>query len=155
LTEQSPGITARETAAPAETPALAYAGLLGQLGRAEMTAFVDADCAGPVLSVRAWRAGDRFRPLGMHQEKKVQDFFADAKVPRGLRMRVPLVFGVEHLVWLAGLRIDDRVRLTPASRRVLALQLEPLATSGTQQHGCGSSASPPTPPCRDGERGGG
>jgi tRNA(Ile)-lysidine synthase len=65
----------------------------------------------------------------MRDEKKVQDAFADAKVPRALRSRVPLVFGGAHLVWLGGLRIDDRVKITRDTRRVLALQLEPLAAT--------------------------
>jgi tRNA(Ile)-lysidine synthase len=134
LTGNAPGIMGKDAPAPTQAPALAHAGLLGQLGRAELTVFVDADRAGPALTVRAWRPGDRFRPLGMRDEKKVQDAFADAKVPRALRSCVPLVFGGEQLIWLGGLRIDDRVKITRDTRRVLALQLEPLeplaATTG-------------------------
>jgi len=136
LTGNAPGIKSKGAgaSAPTQAPALAHAGLLGQLGRAELTVFVDADQAGSALTVRAWRPGDRFRPLGMRDEKKVQDAFADAKVPRALRSRVPLVFGGEQLIWLGGLRIDDRVKITRDTRRVLALQLEPLeplaATTG-------------------------
>ncbi|HKB49653.1 MAG TPA: tRNA lysidine(34) synthetase TilS, partial [Ktedonobacterales bacterium] len=129
LTGNAPGIMGKGAPAPTQAPALAHAGLLGQLGHAELTVFVDADRAGPALTVRAWRPGDRFRPLGMGEEKKVQDSFADAKVPRALRSRVPLVFGGEHLIWLGGLRIDDRVKITRGTRRVLALQLEPLAAT--------------------------
>jgi tRNA(Ile)-lysidine synthase len=133
LTGNAPGIKSESKGAsapaPTQAPALAHAGLLGQLGRAELTVFVDADRAGPALTVRAWRPGDRFRPLGMRDEKKVQDAFADAKVPRALRSRVPLVFGGEQLIWLGGLRIDDRVKITRDTRRVLALQLEPLAAT--------------------------
>ncbi|HZC78843.1 MAG TPA: tRNA lysidine(34) synthetase TilS, partial [Ktedonobacterales bacterium] len=131
LTGNAPGIKSEGAGAlpPTQAPALAHAGLLGQLGHAELTVYVDADRAGPALTVRAWRPGDRFRPLGMRDEKKVQDAFADAKVPRALRPRVPLVFGGEHLIWLGGLRIDDRVKITRDTRRVLALQLEPLAAT--------------------------
>jgi tRNA(Ile)-lysidine synthase len=76
----------------------------------------------------------------MGEEKKVQDSFADAKVPRALRSRVPLVFGGEHLIWLGGLRIDDRVKITRDTRRVLALQLEPLAaTAGPAEAGTESA----------------
>jgi tRNA(Ile)-lysidine synthase len=62
----------------------------------------------------------------MSGEKKLQDYFGDAKVSRELRGRLPLVFNADHLVWVAGLRIDDRVRLTPTTQVVVALQLEPL-----------------------------
>jgi len=130
LTGNAPGIMSKGVGAPAPTqaPALAHAGLLGELGRAELTVFIDADRAGPALTVRAWRPGDRFRPLGMRDEKKVQDAFGDAKVPRALRSRVPLVFGGEQLIWLGGLRIDDCVKITRDTRRVLAsLHLESAA----------------------------
>jgi tRNA(Ile)-lysidine synthase len=49
----------------------------------------------------------------------------DAHVPRAERGRIPLVFGPDHLLWIAGHRLDDRVRITPATRHVLALRLEP------------------------------
>ncbi len=112
---------------PFEAPQLAYAGLVGaELERAEMRAYLDADAARGPLSVRTWRPGDRFRPLGLAAEKKLQDYFSDAKVPRPLRSRLPLVFGRDHLLWVAGQRIDDRARITPDTRRILVLQLEPL-----------------------------
>ena len=41
----------------------------------------------------------------MSGEKKLQDYFGDAKAPRNLRVRLPLVFNADHLVWVAGLRI--------------------------------------------------
>jgi tRNA(Ile)-lysidine synthase len=92
----------------------------------EATVYLDADASSSGLLVRTWRPGDRFRPLGMQYEKKLHDYFTDAKVPRDLRHRIPLVYNARHLVWIAGLRIDDRVRLTPETRRILVLQLEPL-----------------------------
>jgi tRNA(Ile)-lysidine synthase len=117
-----------ETAPQTELlPALEGVGNNADVGRAEQRAYLDADVAGDALYVRTWRPGDRFRPLGMAREKKLQDFFADAKVPRALRHRLPLVWNDRHLLWVAGQRIDDRVRLAPETRRVLVLELEPLA----------------------------
>jgi tRNA(Ile)-lysidine synthase len=112
---------------PAPTlPALTFADRPAELGRAESRVYLDAAATGDTLTVRAWRPGDRFRPLGLDGEKKLQDYFTDAKTPRELRVRIPLVFNADHLVWVAGLRIDDRVRLTPTTQAVIALQLEPL-----------------------------
>lgn len=115
---------------PETTPAVENlepaAGTAADVGRAQLRAYLDADAAGDTLSVRFWQPGDRFRPLGMTSERKVQDYFVDAKVPRGERRHIPLVWGASHLLWIAGHRLDDRVRLTPATRRVLALHLEPL-----------------------------
>ncbi|HEU4783003.1 MAG TPA: tRNA lysidine(34) synthetase TilS [Ktedonobacterales bacterium] len=109
-----------------DLPSLSFADRPAEVGRAESRVYLDASTIGETLTVRTWQPGDRFRPLGMHGEKKLQDYFGDAKVPRELRGRLPLVFNADHLVWVAGLRIDDRVRLTPATQAVVALQLESL-----------------------------
>ncbi|MDR2894194.1 MAG: tRNA lysidine(34) synthetase TilS [Alistipes sp.] len=47
----------------------------------ENTALLDADTLTWPLTLRRWRAGDRFTPLGMSGSKKVSDFLVDAKVP--------------------------------------------------------------------------
>ncbi|HEU5347071.1 MAG TPA: tRNA lysidine(34) synthetase TilS [Ktedonobacterales bacterium] len=111
-----------------ELPSLAFADRSAELGRAESRVYLDAAAIGDALTVRTWQRGDRFHPLGLGGQKKLQDFFSDAKVPRGLRARLPLVFNADHLVWVAGLRLDDRVRLTPTTQAVIALQLEPLTS---------------------------
>jgi tRNA(Ile)-lysidine synthase len=78
------------------------------------------------LALRTRRAGDRFRPLGMAQEKKLQDVFVDAKMPRTERQTLPLVCGADGtLLWVPGYLVSDLVKLTPATRRVLALELRP------------------------------
>ncbi len=79
------------------------------------------------LSLRTRRAGDRFRPLGMAQKKKLQDVFVDAKIPRTERGTLPLVCGADGtLLWVPGYLVSDLVKLTPATRRVLALEMRPV-----------------------------
>jgi tRNA(Ile)-lysidine synthase len=133
--EQPAGVGDVALPPPDEHPAFAYKGLDAQREQAEMRAYLDAEQAGTNLWVRTWRRGDRFRPLGMRHEKKLQDFFADAKVPRELRSRLPLVVGRDHPLWVAGLRIDDRARLSAATRRILVLQLEPTDSSSASDGG--------------------
>ncbi len=77
--------------------------------------------SGSDLSVRRRRPGDRFSPLGMRAEKGLQDFMVDEKVPRSRRDDVPIVVGPRQIVWVAGKRIDDRVKLTPRTAEVLCL----------------------------------
>lgn len=125
---------------PPDVPSFSRAAdLTGALGRAETRVHLDAGAAGGELWVRVWQAGDRFQPLGLLSEKKLQDIFADAKVPRALRRRIPLVRNREHILWVAGLRIDHRARLTRDSSAVLVLQLEPLdsAPLATESDGMG------------------
>jgi tRNA(Ile)-lysidine synthase len=89
-----------------------------------MQAMLDADRMTLDLCVRTWRPGDRFHPFGFggHQ-KKLQDLFADLKVPRPARARIPLVVAPEGIVWVAGYRTDHRFGVTASTRRLLRLSL--------------------------------
>ncbi|MCG3146692.1 MAG: tRNA(Ile)-lysidine synthase [Verrucomicrobiae bacterium] len=85
----------------------------------------DGDLLGGKLTVRTWRAGDRFRPLGMKGEKKLQDFFVDAKVPRGERGRVPLVCAADgRIAWVVGYRMSDAFKVSAQTKRVLRIRFE-------------------------------
>ncbi|GAB4092076.1 tRNA lysidine(34) synthetase [Flaviaesturariibacter terrae] len=88
------------------------------------------------LVVRRWKAGDYFYPLGMRKKKKLARFFIDSKVPRMLRDRLWVVESHKKIIWIAGFRIDDRFKVTGATRTILQLRLAPTAASG--------SPSPPT-----------
>jgi tRNA(Ile)-lysidine synthase len=78
------------------------------------------------LAVRNRRPGDRFRPLGLDGQKKLQDFFVDRKVARHERDGVPLVVDEsDRIVWVAGHGIDEAFRVTDASQAVVILKLRP------------------------------
>jgi tRNA(Ile)-lysidine synthase len=94
-----------------------------------LTAVLDADLTGTALFVRPWRPGDRFVPLGMRGRKKLQDFFVDAKVPRHQRARVPLVLAGDAIVWVVGLRVDERYAATSRTTRALRLVAAPEPAS--------------------------
>jgi len=84
----------------------------------------DADTLGDGLFVRTWRAGDRFQPLGMTGEKKLQDFFVDEKVPRRERGRVPLVCAADgQIAWVVGYRIAEPFKVTEQTWVRLRLQV--------------------------------
>ncbi|HUV75177.1 MAG TPA: tRNA lysidine(34) synthetase TilS [Dehalococcoidales bacterium] len=88
-----------------------------------LTAYFDLDKAGRKLTVRTRQPGDRFQPLGMDQPKKLNEFMIDSKIPHPWRRRVPIVCSPEHLLWVVGWRIDDRVKVTEGTRRVLRLEM--------------------------------
>jgi tRNA(Ile)-lysidine synthase len=92
----------------------------------ELKACFDIDRVGQKLSVRTWRRGDRFQPLGMDNEKKLGQFMLDAKIPRHWRSRVPMVLADRQVIWLVNYRIDERVKVTDSTRRVLKLEFRPL-----------------------------
>ena len=86
-----------------------------------LTAVMDGAFATRPLWVRPRRNGDRFRPLGMGSPKKLQDFMVDAKIPRGLRDRVPLLCDSDGILWVVGYRLDERARVGPQSESVLRI----------------------------------
>ncbi|MDQ2716739.1 MAG: tRNA lysidine(34) synthetase TilS [Chloroflexota bacterium] len=92
-----------------------------------LAVYVDGDAASTPLRVRTRRPGDRLRPLGMTGEKKVQDLLVDKHIPRAERGSIPLFFSAAHCLWVAGLCLDDRVRLTATTQRVVRLSVEYFA----------------------------
>jgi len=90
----------------------------------DFTAYLDRDKTGDKLLVRPRRPGDRFQPLGMSQPKKLGEFMIDAKIPSAWRQRIPLVCSPQHILWVVGWRIDERVKVTRETERVLYLKFE-------------------------------
>jgi tRNA(Ile)-lysidine synthase len=84
-------------------------------------AYVDAVVVGSSLEVRTRKPGDRMRPLGMQHEKKLQDIFVDKHVARSDRGSIPLFFSSAHCIWLAGVCLDDRARLTCKTQQIVRL----------------------------------
>ena len=84
--------------------------LLPQVPSADLRAYCgpqrqvfDADALGARLTLRTRRDGDRFTPLGMTQEKKLQDYLIDRHVPQPLRGRVPLLLDESGAItWVVG-----------------------------------------------------
>jgi len=91
----------------------------------ELTVAVDADRLAGALVVTTPKPGDRFRPLGMAGTKKLSDFFVDGKVPKRDRAKVPIVRCDESIVWVVGMRIDERYRIGDATERVLLIETMP------------------------------
>ena len=87
----------------------------------ELTACFDFDNTGDVLSVRSRRAGDRFQPLGMGEPKKLAQFMIDEKIPQAWRVCIPIVDTPAQIIWVVGWRIDECVRVTQNTKRVLRL----------------------------------
>jgi tRNA(Ile)-lysidine synthase len=94
-----------------------------KLGSHSSTEYVDAGKLRFPLYVRSWKEGDSFVPLGMKHRKKVSDFFVDLKIPRSEKMRIPIVESGGNIVWVAGCRIDDRFKITPASTEAYKLSI--------------------------------
>jgi tRNA(Ile)-lysidine synthase len=64
--------------------------------------------AGPRLSIETRRPGLKLRPLPGGHLRKLQDVLVDARVPRHLRDRLPIVFADGEPAWIPGVAVDVR-----------------------------------------------
>jgi tRNA(Ile)-lysidine synthase len=86
--------------------------------------WVDEDRMLFPLVLRHWQPGDRFFPLGMAgKRRKLQDFFSDQKVPREMKARIWILESAGRIVWVVGMRADDRFKIQPDTRRFLEIRL--------------------------------
>jgi tRNA(Ile)-lysidine synthase len=85
---------------------------------------VDFDKVCMPLTVRTRKPGDRFQPLGSCGLKKIKDFFIDNKVPVMERDTVPIITMNGEPIWLVGLRIDDRIRVSEETTNLLVMKFE-------------------------------
>ncbi len=79
----------------------------------------DAARVGDSVTLRHWRAGDRFQPLGMASPVKLQDLFTNAKIPRDRRRELLVATVHGEIFWVEGLRMAERFKLTGETKRGL------------------------------------
>lgn len=92
------------------------------------------------LTLRSFSEGDRFVPLGMRGAKKLKDFFINEKIPRFLRRKVPVFETRDGIIWVGGLRMDNRfkadekkgpwlrIKIYGSSQKLLDLAKSPQAS---------------------------
>lgn len=93
------------------------------LGNSRQIAYLDAGKIKYPLILRNFRPGDRFIPLGMTGHRKIKDFFIDLKIPSEERALIPILINQNTPAWICGLRIDDRFKVTPETKRILKIMI--------------------------------
>jgi tRNA(Ile)-lysidine synthase len=90
------------------------------------TAYLDADRVQFPLTLRRWRAGDSFCPLGMGgKHQKLQDFFSGRKLSVPEKERVWLLESGGEVCWVVGMRLDERFKVAAGTKQHLAAHFEP------------------------------
>jgi len=87
--------------------------------------FIDYNKVKLPFKLRNRRSGDKFCPLKMKGFKKVKDFFIDNKIPKSHRDLIPLlVDGEDKIIWIVGMRLDNRVKVDSNTKKVLSVKIK-------------------------------
>ncbi len=86
--------------------------------------FISADEMDLNFTIRKWQAGDKFFPLGMKKHKNVSDFLLDEKIPAFIKKDQLILLNRNQIIWIIGLRIDNRFKITEKTKKVIELWIK-------------------------------
>ncbi|MBT2163043.1 tRNA lysidine(34) synthetase TilS [Zobellia barbeyronii] len=87
------------------------------------TLYIDKKALKYPLTIRKWKNGDYFYPLGMKGRKKLSKFFKDEKVDVVAKEQQWLLCSGEEVVWVIGRRADERFKVTKNTSEILKFTL--------------------------------
>jgi tRNA(Ile)-lysidine synthase len=94
--------------------------------QSEMEAVFDSAVLPETLTVRNFRAGDRFQPLGMQGHKKVKDLFIEKKVPFPIRRTLPIVLAGDRILWIPSYGRSEFAKTGPRTCELLKVRLSSM-----------------------------
>lgn len=87
-------------------------------------AYIDVTALHLPLRWRTWRNSDRFIPLGMDGSVLVSDLLTNAKISHSARKSVTVVEDEMGLVWVCGIRLAHRARVTSATTKIAVIRID-------------------------------
>lgn len=76
------------------------------------------------LTVRKWKSGDYFYPIGLNRKKKLSKYFKDEKVDVLSKEETWLLCSGEQIVWVVGMRADHRFRVVDTTQEILKIDIK-------------------------------
>jgi len=86
-------------------------------------AWIDLETVSFPLILRPWKPGDYFYPLGMRKKKKVAKLLTDLKLSLAEKENQYVIASDRKIIWVVGRRLDDRVKMTASSSKLLLLRV--------------------------------
>lgn len=87
-------------------------------------AYIDADLITLPLVIRQVQNGDWFIPFGMKGRKLLSDFLTDQKLTRFQKEQQRVLCHGKDIVWVIGLRSDNRFRVSPQTNKIIQLRIK-------------------------------
>ncbi len=93
-----------------------------EISKNKNIAQIDASKIEYPLVLRRWKKGDKFIPLGMTKFKKLSDFLTNNKLSVIEKQNVWVVENKKDIVWIAGMRIDDRYKISGETKNIIIIE---------------------------------
>jgi len=87
------------------------------------TKWFDYDKIENYPEIRRRKPGDYLEINRAHGRKKLKDFLIDRKVPVRERDELLLLADGSHIIWIPGMRISERYKVTEDTRQILKVQI--------------------------------
>jgi tRNA(Ile)-lysidine synthase len=86
-------------------------------------AWLDIDSIHGEITIRKALPGDRIQPLGNEgHHTKISDIFINHRIPKDARQAYPIFCDSKEIIWLPGIMISDKCKVTPATKKILHLR---------------------------------
>ena len=89
------------------------------------TIFVDEEKLQFPLTIRRWKEGDIFHPIGMNGKKKLSKYFKDEKFSLLEKTNLWLLCSNNEIIWIIGKRQDERFKVTDTTTKILQIKYVP------------------------------
>lgn len=100
--------------------AISESAIPAEVDQGQNVCYLDHDRIEDPIILRRWKIGDYFYPLGMGgKKKKLSRFFIDRKVPLHEKESAWVLESNKRIVWVCGMRIDDRFKLKAGSNKAI------------------------------------
>lgn len=94
-----------------------------QLRNPDNIAIFDVDKITFPLTIRKWKKGDSFHPLGMKGTKKISDFLIDKKISIFDKNNIYVLCSNNDILWLIGYRTDDKYKVTSTTKHIMRIKI--------------------------------